>query len=66
MTQEIVITISPAGNAKIDAQGFIGKSCADATEQIEIVLGGGVLKKKTPKPEYYMPETTGQHHKAVF
>jgi hypothetical protein len=55
----IKVDISPAGNIKIEAEGFIGAGCAKATEQIELVLGGGTAKK-TPKPEYYMAAPVGQ------
>jgi hypothetical protein len=60
--QELVIDISPAGNVKIEANGFQGVGCAKATEEIEIALGGMGQKKKTPKPEYYMPEANPVHH----
>lgn len=55
--QTITIDISPAGSIKIDANGFTGTACDKATEQIELVLGGGQVKKKS-KPERHMPETT--------
>ena len=61
MAQTIVIDISPAGSVKIDAQGFQGSGCAKATEQLEIVLGGGTAKKKT-KPEFNMPAATNSQH----
>ncbi len=48
----IIIDISPAGGIKIDVDGFKGKACAKATEQIELVLGGGAVKRKE-KPDYY-------------
>lgn len=64
--EEIIIDISPGGGVKIDAKGFTGKSCTEATEQIELVLGGGTVKRKD-KPEYYAPpETTRQSTKTSF
>lgn len=63
---EVIIDISPAGSVKVDAQGFQGKSCTEATEQIEIVLGGAQAKKKH-KPEYYAPAVAGtQANKMTF
>ena len=63
--REIVIDISRFGDIKIDAQGFTGTSCDKATEQLEIVLGGGQAKK-TKKPEYYAPTGTQQTAKLTF
>jgi hypothetical protein len=55
----ITIDITPAGTVTVDAQGFQGCGCAEATEQIELILGGGQRKRKE-KPEYYAPAATGQ------
>lgn len=60
----IVIDISPAGTTKIEANGFNGCGCTEATEKIELVLGGG--QKKTPKPEMYSPATTAQSITRTF
>jgi hypothetical protein len=35
----IEITISPTGETKIDAVGYTGRSCADATKAIEKAIG---------------------------
>jgi len=64
MGEEIIVDISAAGNVNLETRGFKGASCAKATEQIEIVLGGG--QKKTKKPEYFAPATTGQRTKLTF
>ena len=64
--EQIVIDISPAGNAKIEAKGFSGCGCTDATKEIELVLGGGAVKKEK-KPEFYAPGvSTGQDTKLTF
>lgn len=62
---QILIDISPTGDIKIDAQGFQGTSCAKATEQIELVLGGQEVKKD-PKPEYYVPAGNSNTTKLTF
>ena len=49
---QIIVNISPNGTTEIVANDFIGNSCASATKQIEIVLGGEI-KKKEYKPEYF-------------
>lgn len=56
----VVVTISPAGLVKIDAQNFTGKACEDATAQIEQVLGG--VSVRSSKPERHLPAmpSTGQ------
>ena len=58
--EQIIVDIDVIGRVNIDAQGFTGKSCTEATEQIEIALGGVQARKE--KPEYHMPagNTTAQ------
>lgn len=51
--KQIVVDISPAGSVVIEALGFNGVGCADATQQIEIALGGSAPQKKTKKPEFF-------------
>lgn len=51
--ESINIEFSPAGTAKIEASGFQGSSCATATQEIEIAIGGAASRKKTPKPEMF-------------
>ena len=56
----IVVDISPAGSVTIDAKCFSGSGCGKATEQIEIVLGGGAAKRSKKKPEFYAPAAGGK------
>ena len=52
--KKVVIDVSPEGETKIDAQGFVGSSCALATKELELVLAGGssgVTDQK--KPDFY-------------
>ncbi len=64
-TETIMVNVSPAGSVKIEASGFRGQSCEKATQQLEVVLGGGV--KRTRKPEYSLPPTnTAQSIKRTF
>lgn len=62
----ITVDISPAGSVKIDAAGFKGKGCAEATEVIEIAIGGGAVKSKKKKPEFFASPSTGQTIKRTF
>ena len=57
---QIVIDISAAGSVTVDAKCFTGPGCAKATEQIEIVLGGGASRKKTKKPEFFAPASSAK------
>lgn len=62
---QVDVTISPAGKVKFDAVGFEGASCDSATEQLELVLGGGARKREN-KPEYHMPSGVRANNKLTF
>jgi hypothetical protein len=51
MGQQIVVTISPEGDTKIEAIGYTGGSCAAATKPLEEALG--VVADRKLKPEYH-------------
>ena len=64
--ETILVDISPAGNVKIEAQGFAGNGCAVATHDLEVHLNGGTKKRKE-KPEFYAPGvSTRQGNKLTF
>ena len=50
MKRTIEITVSPTGEVSIDAVGFKGSGCEQATKFLEEALG--VASKKGKKPEY--------------
>lgn len=50
--RKIKIKIDPMGTPTIEAEGFTGTSCSEATAGIERALGGG-LDARDLKPEYY-------------
>ena len=64
----VTIDVSPAGNVKVEAHNFAGVGCADATQQIEIAIGGmGADKKnKSPKPDYYEANSVDSTNHNVF
>lgn len=66
MAKQVVIDITPAGSVKVEAQGFNGVGCDKATEMIEVAIGGAGSKKKTRKPEYYVPGGQANQNKNVF
>lgn len=49
--KSIEVIISPDGGIKIDAVGFKGADCEQATRFLEQALG--VSKQKQRKPEYH-------------
>lgn len=57
MTKEIVITIKPDGSTEVEASGFKGRECVDATEVFEKILGE--VKGRKAKPEMYVREKAG-------
>jgi hypothetical protein len=50
MAEEIIVNIGPDGEIGIDAQGFKGKGCTEATEFLE--KGLGRVSETTKKAEY--------------
>ena len=51
MNKTITIIVAPDGKTKVEAHGFDGQSCTDATKFLETALG-----RKTEqqfKPEYF-------------
>ena len=53
--KEIIVTVDKEGKAEVEAMGFKGSGCKDATKAIEKALG--LLTKDTVKPEFYEKAT---------
>ncbi len=51
MKRTIEITVSPTGEIRIEAVGFVGSSCKEATKALEEALG--TLELFQTKPEYH-------------
>jgi hypothetical protein len=51
---ELIITVSPSGETKIEVQGIKGRSCKDVTRELEAALGETV--RSTPTKEMYARE----------
>lgn len=61
MDKKIKVTIDPLGNTVVDAMGFQGQGCADATKAIEQALVGGTGDaERVFKPEWN--ETEDETH----
>ena len=52
---QVIIDITPDGETTVDAQGFQGTQCRDATRAIENALGK--TTKDAMKPEYSQAKT---------
>ncbi|MBX3743550.1 MAG: DUF2997 domain-containing protein [Akkermansiaceae bacterium] len=50
MSRRILVKVSPTGGITVDAEGFQGKGCTDATKAIEEALGSRTAR--TLKPEF--------------
>ncbi len=62
MKPTIEIIVSPAGEILIDAVGFKGADCEQATRYLEQALG--VTGKKVKKPEYHQ-RTSARHEQRL-
>lgn len=52
---QYTIRVSKIGDVKIDAEGFVGESCENATRAVELAMQG-VTTNKDHKPEYHESE----------
>ena len=53
--KEIIVTISPEGKPTVEAEGFTGTACEEATRNILDALGGS--QDVELKEEYHQAET---------
>ena len=56
--KKIEITVSPEGATSIKTLGFSGRSCKDATRELERALG--LAGKESLLPEYLQRASTGE------
>lgn len=64
--KRIKIEIDPLGNPKIEAEGFVGNACEQATAPIEKALAGGEGFTKELKPEWYQDQDQEEHEKVTW
>lgn len=57
----IEVTVSPTGDIKIEAVGFKGADCDQATRFLEEALG--TIQRKQKKPEYHQRQQTNQNQR---
>jgi hypothetical protein len=56
MKRTIEVVVSPVGDIQIDAVGFKGADCEQATRFLEEALG--VISNRVKKPEYHASANT--------
>jgi len=61
MHRTIEVIVTPTGEVTVEAVGFQGKACKQATEAIEKALGLAATPKL--KPEYHQQTTTTARQK---
>lgn len=54
----VTLSFDTLGNSKVDANGFTGNSCADATKSFISLLSAKEVED-TKKPEYGLPNNSG-------
>lgn len=62
--RQAIISFKTDGTSKVEAIGFNGMGCTEATAAIEAALSGGAPVARTLKPEadnYESVSQTGQH-----
>jgi hypothetical protein len=60
MSKRIRVTIDALGNPKIEAEGYAGVGCTEATAPIERALSGKALDR-VMKEDAYASEEVKQH-----
>lgn len=63
MSRRILVKVSPTGEITVEAEGFQGKGCIDATKAIEDALGSRV--SCSPKPELQRQAQTSRNHQII-
>jgi len=56
--KKIEVIVTPQGETTVTTVGFTGKSCQDATKQLEQALG--IVQSDKKLPAFYQTESAGQ------
>jgi len=59
MPKQVTITVNPDGSSVIDAEGFAGKGCGEATASIELALAGSDPDNRSDKKKREYWQTVG-------
>ena len=61
MSKSIEVIVAASGEIQIDAVGFKGADCEQATKFLEVALG--VVGQKQKKPEYHQRNVSNRQQK---
>jgi len=56
MAKRVVIRLGKDGSVKVEAEGFTGQSCEEATKFLDTLFGSPA--ERDLKPEYFQQEVT--------
>ncbi len=59
--KQLIVTIEPDGSTTVEAEGFRGRGCLDATKAIEAAVG--VVVQRTKKAAFFAREEVRQDAK---
>lgn len=64
--KHVVISFFDDGSTKVEAQNFKGKGCAEATQAIEIAIGGADSSNRDTKrtPDFYA-QVSGSNYQTI-
>jgi hypothetical protein len=62
MEKEIITRIKPTGEVEIETKGYRGRSCLEATKDLETALGK--VGERELKPEFRQEENVASRHQA--
>jgi len=65
MSKQITVTIGPTGKITMDAEGFTGSSCEEATQALQRVFNANTISDDK-KPEYYQGGSHTDQNKLLF
>lgn len=61
MNRKVIVRIDPLGRPQIEAVGFNGIGCTEATQAIEAALAGSGGVDRVIKPEWFSHSETAEH-----
>ena len=61
MIKEVIVTISPEGETKVEVKGHAGPGCSEVTRRLEAALGETVADIKTR--EYHQSEVRPEYRR---
>ena len=63
MNKQITVEIDTEGEVTVDAQGYTGESCREATGFLEKALGRSVTQRL--KPDYWISHSVGRTNRNI-